>query len=353
MHSSLLVLTVLLFAVASEAYSPTYTGSTWQAFASAVKSNTLNSRVLENNKNNGWVSKLHLAELLVESMNRTFDYAGDDMPGQNLFNLEERPKLLFPVGAIAEANWVDLGNHSYTGVFAGGCESIFIRMGLALPPSMDDGKLITPGIAIKALRSGQKSANVMAMASLLGQPSFNFFEHDMTNHAPMVNPNSPMVTTNQRFVYKAFLEASEWPVMVGVSDMATYTCGGQKAENVTFPYRLVFHATNATHNRFPSNPNPDDNYFLTQLSMLTPGTLYYVYVQPTPDADVSPAPIGRIDLTSVPTSSKFGDKDMFFQHQRMEDDMALRPEWVPAAARIVQEQAAHTPYMYPDLPFNI
>lgn len=37
--------------------------------------------------------------------------------------------------------------------------------------------------------------------------------------------------------------------------------------------------------------------------------------------------IGDLVTTSIMTTSKFGDKDLFFRHQKLEEDIALRPEW--------------------------
>eukprot|EP00760_Papus_ankaliazontas_P004045 PhM_4_TR11681/c2_g1_i3/m.76163 len=138
-YIALIFAVAFLGAVAASGYSPKYTGSAWQANAGQVKLNTLYGRILEDTKTYGWYSKLHLAELFLESLNRTFEYVGDDMPGQSLFNVEERPKLIHAVGSVAHASWVDLGNHNYTGVFAGGCASSYIRLSLALEPRFDKG----------------------------------------------------------------------------------------------------------------------------------------------------------------------------------------------------------------------
>eukprot|EP00760_Papus_ankaliazontas_P004043 PhM_4_TR11681/c2_g1_i1/m.76171 len=138
-YIALIFAVAFLGAVAASGYSPKYTGSAWQANAAQAKLTTLNARILEDTKTAGWYSKLHLAELFLESLNRTFEYVGDDMPGQSLFNVEERPKLIHAVGSVAHASWVDLGNHNYTGVFAGGCASSYIRLSLALEPRFDKG----------------------------------------------------------------------------------------------------------------------------------------------------------------------------------------------------------------------
>ena len=39
--------------------------------------------------------------------------------------------------------------------------------------------------------------------------------------------------------------------------------------------------------------------------------------------------IGGIVTTSIMTTTKFGDKDLFFRHQALEEDIAIHPEWEP------------------------
>ena len=41
-----------------------------------------------------------------------------------------------------------------------------------------------PGIGLKFLRDGVDSANMMAMFSVEGQESWNFFKNNFSNHIP-------------------------------------------------------------------------------------------------------------------------------------------------------------------------
>ena len=45
-----------------------------------------------------------------------------------------------------------------------------------------------PGIGLKFLRDGLDSANLVAMHSLDGQQSWNFFKHSLTTHIPAPSP---------------------------------------------------------------------------------------------------------------------------------------------------------------------
>merc|ERR1711879_1089194 len=80
------------------------------------------------------------------------------------------------------------------------------------------------------------------------------------------------------------------------------------------------------------------------------GNVYTVLAQREPTSLLDT--IGNIVITESPAPSKFGDKDMFFQHTRMEDDVAIRPEWTSDIEAIVAEQQSIPGYAFPDLPFN-
>ena len=45
-------------------------------------------------------------------------------------------------------------------------------------------KELTPGMGLKFLRDGIDSANLVAMNSVEGQASWNFFLNDFSNHIP-------------------------------------------------------------------------------------------------------------------------------------------------------------------------
>ena len=93
-----------------------------------------------------------------------------------------REKFIHSVGVVATAEWRSLGGHGYTGVFTGS-QHVIIRMSLASQPDPQQLKT-TPGIALKFLRDGVDSGNMVAMFSVDGQQSWNFFRNNFTNHIP-------------------------------------------------------------------------------------------------------------------------------------------------------------------------
>ena len=125
-----------------------------------------------------------------------------------------REKLIHSVGVVASAEWRSVGDHGYTGVFTGTQHAI-IRMSLAGKP--DPEKMNTkPGIGLKFLRDGVASGNMVAMFSVEGQPSWNFFKNNFTNHIPGFE-SLTLVPLGAKFA-----TATRNIQQVGLSDMARY-----------------------------------------------------------------------------------------------------------------------------------
>ena len=125
-----------------------------------------------------------------------------------------REKFIHSVGVVATAEWRSLGSHGYTGVFTGS-QHVIIRMSLASQPDPQQLKT-TPGIALKFLRDGVDSGNMVAMFSVDGQQSWNFFRNNFTNHIPSFQ--SPALFP----LGAKFATATRNIQQVGLSDMARY-----------------------------------------------------------------------------------------------------------------------------------
>jgi len=77
--------------------------------------------------------------------------------------------------------------------------------------------------------------------------------------------------------------------------------------------------------------------------------LYYVLAQASPDSD-DLEPIGEIKMKGPFHGSKYGDKSLFFQHTRMEDDFKIHPEWVKGAQAQLEKEIKMV--VHDDLPFD-
>eukprot|EP01098_Paradermamoeba_levis_P005394 TRINITY_DN2275_c0_g1_i3.p1 TRINITY_DN2275_c0_g1~~TRINITY_DN2275_c0_g1_i3.p1 ORF type:complete len:186 (-),score=69.39 TRINITY_DN2275_c0_g1_i3:68-625(-) len=185
----------------------------------------------------------------------------------------------------------------------------------------------------------------MAMVSLEGVSTPNFFLHDFTNHVPDLPYNAP---TALALLRATFAKASSWPSMLGLSDFARFDENGAET-TPNYPFRLIFHPPAATRAIFAGVTNAEDlPTLLTQ--KLKQGQLFEIYAEPTPGAKAFK--IGDLFVNSAVTPSSFSDQYLFFQHQRKEDDFKAHPEWLKPAQDIIDNQRNTPGYTYPDLPDN-
>merc|ERR1712115_118376 len=110
--------------------------------------------------------------------------------------------------------------------------------------------------------------------------------------------------------------------MVGVSDFAT-TADGVPAARGSFPFQLIF--SPLVHSDCDCT-----NYAACMQKLIdnieVGAPIFEVLARAAPGA--APESIGKIELTSELSTSSFGDEQLFFQHQHMEDDFSVHPEWL-------------------------
>lgn len=148
------------------------------------------------------------------------------------YTLRCRNKGIHCVGSTGKVKFVpNESNHLYTGIFKG-AEHGIIRLSVA-KPTIPVMKEMAPGMGLKFLRDGVDSANLVAMYSVDGQPSFNYFEHDWSNHIPSFT--SKMLIP----LAEAFTKATPYINTIGLSDWAAYDQHGNK-EQPRFPWKLRF-----------------------------------------------------------------------------------------------------------------
>lgn len=259
-----------------------------------------------------------LTGLIGESVMLTFDADADVFPHLN------RKKYIHSVGVAGGIKFESNGQHPFTGLFQG-AEAGIVRLSSAKQPGKGG---MTPGMGIKFLRDGRESANLVAMYSLGGQPceETNFFEHVWSNHIPATND------FGLKLVVDKFWQGSSCPQMVGLSDFATIDTDTPAAPG-SFPFELHFAPRSGTWGE-PDFVHVDCDCMdydecIHNLEAIPNGTpLFGVWARASPGALLMP--IGNITLTSKLVASAFGDEQLFFQHQRMENDFAIHPEWLDA-----------------------
>lgn len=248
-----------------------------------------------------------------EDLDDTFDHFGDDLP-------YEHKKRIHAVGGVGKALWKPCceENHSYTGVFdvSGGDTLAMVRFSTALSPRPN----YIPGIGVKLFRDSMPSANFLAMNSVDGQQrDGNFFAEEFSNHIP----STPQGAAQRRLV-RHFEKFSIPAHMVGLSDMASYDNQGVPVANATFPYQLRLVPNADLREQFADQSAMELENLLGRIPSGTKLWDVHAIVDPQDNEWVK---IAEIVSSSEIVYSKAGDQFLFFRHQRMSDDVDLRPEW--------------------------
>ena len=255
-----------------------------------------------------------------ESMCPSYFTVGDELPSG-------RKKITHNVGVVGRVVWRNRGRHPYTGIFRGANHGMVRLSFIAQPnPLKPVGFNPRPSMGLKFLRNGMDSANLVAMFSLNGQQSWNFFRHDWTTHLPtplqyirLLPPGTIKFSTVTRNIRQ-----------VGTSDWGKAGEDGIKESHPRFPYRLRFRPALGIARRFSDSFEQQcqiDNY--CDLRTIPPGsTLFHVFAMNKPtELGGRERLIGEVVLTSILTTSRWGDNGLFFRHQDMADDLQVHPEW--------------------------
>merc|ERR1712113_465542 len=169
----------------------------------------------------------HVEQAFTESVVTSFENQWDVMPAG-------RVKIIHGIRAVCPVS-IDISSDSpFTGVLKAGQSNGFIRMGGAadwtsfLTPGM------TPGAALKFLRTGAPSANVVLINNLNPIPddNHNFFGVPLRNHVP-----DDLGATVLALAEK-FCQTEHCITKVGLSDMCKYDQEGTFYETPIFPFKI-------------------------------------------------------------------------------------------------------------------
>lgn len=283
----------------------------WDAMSAEAKQAAIWASVTADETSWPWPSALDVGKILFESMDVTFDTVSDVMPAG-------REKLIHSEGYVMKFQWVPTSNSTFTGGFAGAQYGV-ARLSFAAEPTTSG---IIPASAWKFLRSGVPSGDMVAMASLTPQPSFNFFEKIFTNHIGA--PSDPGIIGD--LIKWKFETASSCIRAIGCSNVAFFNEDGSSVGMDSFVSPFQFFLV-------PQVSFPDDSSNLKSwpelFGSIEPGTmLYEVHALMAPDSQ--PVIIAHIYTNSAIVPSMYGDTKLFFEHQRMDGptgDMAYNPQW--------------------------
>jgi hypothetical protein len=223
----------------------------------------------------------------------TFDHASDEIPGG-------RVKIIHANGSVAKIAFVPTTNHPFTGIYQEGGIGL-ARLSLATPPADDN---YIPGMAIKILVSQHPSLNLHVMNLLEGQKeNWNYFSKDFSNNIP--HPTSWTLSAIEKIFAWTRDPANNLPLW----HWAAWTTEGSYDDIPVFPERLYFRPSSEVKDLISEQSREDFRLSLQQIPM---GPLYEVYGE----YQGVVYHVGTLMLESTLLASDYGDKQLFFQHQR-------------------------------------
>ncbi|KTC80587.1 hypothetical protein [Legionella cherrii] len=227
------------------------------------------------------------------NLSPTFDTASDEIP-------EGRVKIIHANGSVGKIALVPSPDHPFTGIYQTGAIGI-ARLSLATPPA-DDSYI--PGMAIKFLITGHPSLNLQVMNLLEGQKgNWNYFAKDFSNQIP--HPASWTLSAIEKIFEWTRDPANNLPLW----HLAAWTSDGKFDGIPVYPERLYFRPTSLVKDLIPENSREDFRISFAEVPM---GPIYEVYGE----YQGIEYRIGTLILESPLLASNYGDKKLFFQHQR-------------------------------------
>ena len=111
---------------------------------------------------------------------------------------------------------------------------------------------------------------------------------------------------------------------VGLSDMCSIDQEGTKYPDPVFPFKLELTPASVQF----QEAKPDSmEAFMAQFDSIEVGTTIYTLTAYFSPGDPVGRALGNVVTTDKCVSSNYGDTQMFFKHQWIEDDITLMPMW--------------------------
>lgn len=241
----------------------------------------------------GWSSILKNLRSLF-SLAKTFDHSSDEIP-------KGRVKFIHTYGSVAKFEYIPVPGHEYTGIYESGAYGL-IRLSLAGNPDQIN---YTPGAALKFLVDGIPSLNIVVMNNLEGQgQNRNFFANDFSNKIP--GPRTLPLRILEGIFKMVRKPANDLPV----GHLGYYQNDGAYVNDAVVPSQLIFKPSSQVSHLIQEDSKIDVR---EELAMIPDSsTLYHVYAL----QGQAEQKIGDIVLRSKFLASKYGDKNLFFQHRR-------------------------------------
>lgn len=274
--------------------------SNYQDLNAEEKQNLLWNNILKSNLENPLpaLSGNSFTEILEKlrglfNLKPSFDHGNDEEP-------VGRVKIIHANGVVGKVAFIPASNHPFTGIYQTGAIGL-ARLSLATTPSDTE---YVPGIAVKFLIPHHESLNFQAIYLLEGQnENWNFFANNFSNQVP--HPTSWTLLAIEKIFEWVRTPANDLPLW----HAASWTNEGKFVSRVVYPERIYFKPSSQVKDLIPEASRNDFRKSLTQVQS---GPLYEVYGE-YKDKEYH---IGTLKLESELLASEYGDKTLFFQHQR-------------------------------------
>ena len=152
---------------------------------------------------------------------------------------QKRLKVAHTQGVVAKCRWEPIQTEwGYTGFYGDGTDNALIRFSQTSMITEDSPGLL-PSLAIKALRTGHRSQNLLAMPSFKETDSWDFFEYTMKNRVEPFDPveDADLMAT----IITKLTEGDNRPFSTAVCPFAEYNeTEDIPQEDVVMPYEVWF-----------------------------------------------------------------------------------------------------------------
>jgi hypothetical protein len=245
-----------------------------------------------------------------ESMEPSVSLHSDEMP-------ITRKKVVHSAGVVSKVRFETHANN-FTGIFQGVSHGL-LRYSLTNEPR-DINHILASG-ALKFPRTNTHSANILFARGMTTQESSNIFEHDMSNHLP----STDIGLAGKLVLTKFSHSPSDYPEFTGLSDAASYDINGNRISLPIYPFQLLFkprkEAITIVDNELKLI---DQDYIYGSLlaaSRVPSDTaLWDIFANNGPKEPFYQ--IGTLFSESLGIASEYGDNNLFFKHQKFDEDIA-------------------------------
>jgi len=248
-----------------------------------------------------------------EDPNLNYDTVSDTMPLNQM-------KRVFPRGVTTKVEFIPTKESPYTGIFKGSKNAVMRMAEFTL--TTPELPKTAPGQTIKFLRDGMSSGNWHTGFAMDGQPSFNFFKNRWSNIL-----REPENQCLKETYGKWLADATNHIGASSLMELSQFDQFGYKEEKPHWPFMIEVEPYDVY-----GWTDKYQNDFQDQLKLLKSDVaLFKVWAyDKAPELGGYERLAGWVVSRSYTVTSLWGDKSLFFQNRRYEDDFEHRPYYKDA-----------------------